>query len=66
LLLKGAILFDEALIVGLLSGGALTLTTAKGIYTAIRQKAKRDDLLKEIEPKTSQTIIIKNKGAQHD
>jgi hypothetical protein len=76
------VIFNEALIIGLLSGGTLTLTTAKGIYTAIRQHIKKKEELKQLRAisKTSllkeeamtnnkepqPAIIIKNKGAQHD
>lgn len=37
LYLKHAITFDEELITGLLSGGALTLTISKGFYTMLHQ-----------------------------
>lgn len=38
------IVFDETLITGLFVGAALTLTTAKGIYTTLHQWSKKKDV----------------------
>ena len=53
------IIVDGALLVSMISGASLTLTTAKGIYTSLHQKTKGE----EIEIKNNQTIVIgKSKG----
>lgn len=41
LIAKNTVILNETLAVGLLSGGAVTLTVAKGLYTAFRQKQKK-------------------------
>ncbi len=53
-LLKHDLIFNEALFIGLLSGGAVTLTVAKGLYTSFRQSQKKKkvfDKLTEAESK---------------
>ena len=47
--LKHNIVFDGALITGLLSGSALTLTLSKGIYTMLHQYCEKKTLFEKIE-----------------
>lgn len=47
--LKHHVVFDENLIVGLFSGGALTLTVAKGLYTMLHQSSQKKKLFKQLE-----------------
>ena len=47
--LKHYIVFDGALITGLLSGSALTLTLSKGIYTMLHQYCEKKTLFEKIE-----------------
>lgn len=69
-LLKKSIEFNEALMIGLVSGGALTLTTAKGIYTALRQRQKKKQVYQKLTEaqqaietvkKSNKSWIISNK-----
>lgn len=46
---KGELAFDEALLASLLSGGALTLCVSKGVYTGLRQMAKRRGVFEKLE-----------------
>lgn len=57
---KEAIIFDVKLITSLLSGGSLTLVTAKGLYTMIRQSEKKNDVYTKLE-KAQYTIEGLNK-----
>lgn len=41
--------FDGALLTGLLSGGALTLSIAKGLYTMIRQYQKKTNVFEKLK-----------------
>ena len=41
LVTKNTIVLNEALVIGLLSGSVASLTVAKGLYTAFRQKQKK-------------------------
>jgi len=41
LVLHNEIILNETLIVGLISGGAITLTVAKGLYTSLHQNQKK-------------------------
>lgn len=43
------IVIDGALLAGLISGGTLTLTVAKGIYTSIRQMSKKKEVYQKLE-----------------
>ena len=47
--LKHNIVFDGALITGLLSGSALTLTLSKGIYTMLHQYCEKKTLFERLE-----------------
>ena len=47
--LKHNIVFDGALIIGLLSGSALTLTLSKGIYTMLHQYCEKKTLFERLE-----------------
>ena len=47
--LKHYIVFDGALITGLLSGSALTLTLSKGIYTMLHQYCEKKTLFERLE-----------------
>ncbi len=47
--LKHNIVFDGALIAGLLSGSALTLTLSKGIYTMLHQYCEKKTLFERLE-----------------
>lgn len=47
--LKHTIVFNEELIAGLLSGGALTLTLAKGFYTTLRQFWKKQGIFEKLK-----------------
>lgn len=47
--LKHQIIFDGALLTGILSGGALTLTIAKGLYTTIRQYQKKSNVFERLK-----------------
>ena len=47
--LKHNIVFDGALITGLLSGSALTLTLSKGIYTMLHQYSEKKTIFEKIE-----------------
>lgn len=49
LIKKGELVFDEALLASLLSGGALTLCVSKGVYTGLRQMAKRRGVFEKLE-----------------
>lgn len=49
LILKNTIVIDKGLIVALLSGSALTLTIAKGIYTSLHQYFKKQEVFKLLE-----------------
>ena len=49
LILKNTIVIDKGLIAGLLSGSALTLTIAKGIYTSLHQYFKKQEVFKLLE-----------------
>lgn len=46
---KGELALDEALLASLLSGGALTLCVSKGVYTGLRQMAKRRGVFEKLE-----------------
>lgn len=46
---KHNIVFDGALITGLLSGSALTLTLSKGIYTMLHQYCEKKTLFERLE-----------------
>lgn len=48
LILKNAIQFNETLMVGILSGGAMTLTVAKGLYTTFRQNQKKKKVFEKL------------------
>lgn len=48
-ILKHTIVITEATVIGLLSGGAATLTLAKGIYTAIRQHQKKKNVFEKLQ-----------------
>ena len=45
---RGELVFDEALLASLLSGGALTLCVSKGDYTGLRQMSKRRGALEKL------------------
>lgn len=49
MILKREIVFDEALITGILTGGALTLTVAKGIYTTLHQWSQKKNVYERLE-----------------
>ncbi len=49
LFLKHDLVFDEALIMGLLSGSAITLTIAKALYTVLHQYFKKNDVFERLE-----------------
>ena len=49
MILKHNIVFDEALITGILTGGALTLTVAKGIYTTLHQWSQKKNVYERLE-----------------
>lgn len=47
--LKHTVIINNTLIAGLLSGSALTLTTAKGIYTMLHQHFKKKTIYEQLE-----------------
>ena len=49
LIKKRELVFDKALLASLLSGGALTLCVSKGVYTGLRQMAKRRGVFEKLE-----------------
>ena len=63
LVLKNNIEFNETLFVGLLSGGAMTLTVAKGIYTAYRQTQKRNDVYNQLESTKKELAFLQKETA---
>lgn len=49
MLIKNEIMIDEALIIGLISGGTTTLVVAKGLYTSLRQKQKKKSIYEKLD-----------------
>lgn len=45
---KHSLVINETLVIGLLSGGAATLTVAKGLYTSIRQYQKKKSVFDKL------------------
>ena len=62
LLAKNTIALNESLAIGLLSGGAVTLTVAKGLYTSFRQKQKKKKVYDKLKAAEQQLAELQEKA----